>query len=277
MKKIINNSNFNLQKILKIYSILILIVSITLNVSFADNEVVDSLGFSIQGAIGVWNHDPGGLINYNGDNINISDDLALSNCNDFQIWFGIEHPVPFFPDIKLQYNPIRFSEDTNTQKTLKFGQTDYESIFNSEVDLDILDITLYKHIPALKLLTAKAVDITYGTTIRYLNGKAAINGIDLNNTNIRTLRNFDNPMILLYAGVNISPIDKFSLLSEVRGMAYSGNHWYDIMAEIKILPLNKYTFIGLGYRYQDMELDDVSDVTACQRIQGLFLETGFTF
>jgi len=233
-----------------------------------------ALPFRLEGAVGIWNHDPNGMINYNGDDVELNNDLALSDRNDINLWFRIEHPVPMIPDIKVQYTPIKVKDSTSTNRPFTFGGHSYENAIRSELEMDIIDVQLYNHLPLLQMASLKSLDITYGMTFRFLNANAFIK--DVQTVDARS-RSFSTPLAMLCAGFRIAPCDCFSLVGDFQGTSYSGNHWYDVTAGVQVAPLTKHIFLGIGYRYQDFKLDDIQDVTADQTMQGWFAELGFRF
>jgi outer membrane protein len=235
---------------------------------------VYALPFKIEGAIGVWNHDPNGMINYNGDDVELNTDLALSDRNDMNLWFRIEHPVPMLPDLKVQYTPIKVKDNNSTNRPFKFGGYSFDDAIRSEMEMDIIDVQFYNHLPFLQIASLKSLDITYGLNFRFLNGNAFIQ--EIQTINART-RSFSTPMAMLCAGFRIAPVSRFSLIGDFLATSYSGNHWYDMTAEIQIAPFMEQIFLGIGYRYQDFKIDDVQDVTADQTMQGWFAELGFRF
>jgi len=248
-------------------STLVLFLSVLYSTSFA-------LPFKIEGAIGVWNHDPNGMINYQGTDVKLNSDLSLGERNDINLWVRIEHPVPMMPDIKIQYTPIKVKDNGSPNRPFIFGGKTFDEAIHSEMDLDIIDVQLYNHLPFLQMASLKGLDVTYGLTFRFLNATAFIDEIKGFTTKSRS---FSTPMPLLTAGFNIAPVSSFAINGEFQGMSYSGNHWYDITAKLHLSPFSDFIFMGLGYRYQDFKLDDVQDVTSDQTMQGWFGEIGFRF
>jgi len=235
---------------------------------------VNASPFRIEGGIGVWNHDPDGIINYNGDDIELNKDLNLSDRNDLSVWLRLEHPVPMLPDVKIQYTPIKVEDDASPGRSFTFGNFDFDEALRSELEMDIIDLQLYNHLPFLNMASLKSLDITYGMNFRFLNGQAFIQ--EIQSINARS-RSFSTPLAMFCAGIRLAPVSSFSLHGEIKGTSYSGNRWCDINAEIQISPFTELIFLGIGYRYQDFKIEDVEDVTTDQTMQGWFAELGFRF
>jgi len=253
--------------IIKVISLLVIVFSTMTASAYA-------LPFKIEGAIGVWNHDPNGMINYQGDDVHLNSDLSLKDRTDMNLWLRVEHPVPMLPDIKIQYTPIKVDDNNTPNRPFIFGGKNFDEAIHSELEMDIIDVQLYNHLPFIQLASLKGLDVTYGMTFRFLNATAFIDEIQTLDSKSRS---FSTPMPLLTAGFNIAPMSSFSLNGEFMAMTYSGNHWYDVTAKLHLSPFSEFIFMGIGYRYQDFKLDDVQDVTADQTMQGFFGEIGFRF
>ncbi|MBF0451626.1 MAG: TIGR04219 family outer membrane beta-barrel protein [Candidatus Magnetomorum sp.] len=233
-----------------------------------------ALPFKIEGAIGVWNHDPNGMINYQGNDVQLNSDLSLKDRNDMNLWVRVEHPIPMLPDIKLQYTPIKVKDDNSPNRPFIFGGTTFDEALHSELEMSIIDVQLYNHLPFLQMASLKGLDVTYGMTFRFLNATAFISEVQSLN---EKSRGFSTPMPLLCAGFNFAPLSSFAINGEFQATTYSGNHWYDVTAKLQLAPFSEYIFLGLGYRYQDFKIDNIQDVTTDQTLQGFFAEMGFRF
>ncbi|ETR71528.1 MAG: hypothetical protein OMM_08062 [Candidatus Magnetoglobus multicellularis str. Araruama] len=253
------------KKHIQMITLMIFLVSIAMNSAHA-------LPFKIEGAVGVWNHDPNGMINYQGDNIELNTDLGLSDRNDMNLWIRIEHPVPMLPDIKIQYTPIKVKDNNTTNRPFTFGANPFDGALYSEMEMDIIDLQLYNHLPFLQMASLKSLDITYGLNFRFLNASAFIEEVQ---TIDARSRSFSTPLAMICGGFRVSPVNSFALAGDFQGTSYNGNHWYDVTAEIQLAPFSDHIFMGIGYRYQDFKLDEVQDVTADQTMQGWFCEVGF--
>jgi hypothetical protein len=80
---------------------------------------------------------------------------------------------------------------------------------------------------------------------------------------------------MIYLGAQLKPVKYLSLEAEARGIAYSSNHYYDLIGRLKVQPIGP-VFIAGGYRYEDVKIDQ-SDVKAKITFQGPFLELGIVF
>ena len=83
------------------------------------------------------------------------------------------------------------------------------------------------------------------------------------------------PVPMLYAGLQINPIDMLSVEAEFRGIAYQSSHYYDFIGRVKVKPYGP-LFIAGGYRSNDLKIDH-SDVEASLKFSGPFFEAGVFF
>ena len=78
-----------------------------------------------------------------------------------------------------------------------------------------------------------------------------------------------------FLAVQIMPTDELSLEAELRGIAYSDNHYYDFIGRFKY-GLPGPVFLAAGWRFQDFEIDE-EDIRATLEFSGPFAEVGFGF
>jgi outer membrane protein len=94
-------------------------------------------------------------------------------------------------------------------------------------------------------------------------------------TGISESKSLTFPVPMLYLGAQLKPIKYLSLEAEARVIAYSSNHYYDLIGRLKVQPIGP-VFLAGGYRYEEVKIDQ-SDVKSKIKIGGPFLELGFVF
>ena len=80
---------------------------------------------------------------------------------------------------------------------------------------------------------------------------------------------------MVYLGAQLKPLKYLSFEAEARGIAYSSNHYYDLIGRLKVSPFGP-LFVAAGYRYEKVKVDQ-SDVKVNIALQGPFLELGLVF
>jgi outer membrane protein len=170
--------------------------------------------------------------------------------------------------------PSKF--DGRGEKNVSFnfgGKTFNASVpFNSEVQLDHYDIALYYGIPGLKTLTLGILNVELGLNARIIDFSAKV---DQPSTGLSASKSATIPVPMIYAGVQVSPIDLINIEGEFRGISYSSNHYYDIIGRLKIKPFGP-VFIAGGYRYEDIKID-YQDILSKVKLKGPFIEAGIEF
>ncbi|MBI5195784.1 MAG: hypothetical protein HZA10_05645, partial [Nitrospirae bacterium] len=121
-----------------------------------------------------------------------------------------------------------------------------------------------------KTVTLGKLNVDAGLNIRIIDLSAEVTQGGLKES---TSVMFPVPMVYLGAQADISK--KLALEAEVRGIAYGSNHYYDLIGRVKYRFLGL-AFIGAGYRYEDLKIDQ-KDVVANLNFGGPFAEAGVEF
>ena len=162
----------------------------------------------------------------------------------YQLGAYLEHPLPFVPNLRLDYtSDVTFNGAS------------------SQVSLSQIDITPYYEI------LDNVVDIDIGITAKTLSGKTK--GVSEQSFNVVI------PMGYLGAAVMV-PGTGFSVAGSVKYINFSGDSFTD--ARIKaVLDIAAGLQAQAGYRYESLKLDNLSDITADATFKGPFVGVGFTF
>ncbi len=230
-----------------------------------------SFAIGVEGSIGVWNQDPGGYISYKGDRIDVDGDLRYGKKTRPMSKLKIDMPS-ILPNIYLMATPSRFEAIGRKDVEFTFGGEQFQGgvDFYSKTRLDHYDIALYYGIPGLKKLTNGVLSAELGLNVRVMDLYAKVEQNDKSESKSVTV-----PIPMLYTGLQIRPVNLLSIEGELRGVAYSSNHYYDLIGRLKVKPV-KYVFLAGGYRYQELKID-VSDVKSKVKLKGPFVEAGFEF
>jgi outer membrane protein len=235
----------------------------------------------IELAVGVWNQTPKGNISYKPitglDNLSIKDNLKYSDENRVFGRVKIDTPL-LFPNIYLMATPMEFSEAGSKNTQFQFGNTTFDANvpFTSELRLDHYDLGLYYGVPALKTATAGILNVDLGIDARVIDFKARITGQDTTTGLIITeSKAVVIPLPMLYLGFQVKPVKWLSAEGEARGLAYGGDHYYDLIGRVKIKPFGP-VFAAAGYRYEKVKIDR-DDVKADASFGGPFGEVGIEF
>ena len=83
------------------------------------------------------------------------------------------------------------------------------------------------------------------------------------------------PLPMIYAAMQIVPVEWLSLEFEGRGVAYSSNHYVSLIGRLKVKPFGPF-FVAGGYRYDNVKID-YQDIDIDTEFEGPFAEVGFDF
>ena len=229
------------------------------------------------GGVGVWNQNPSGWVDYKSEShVDVKDDLHLSDKTKFSGWFSIEG-IPLLPNIRVQYTPMKFSGKGEVKEEFSFGNitvTKSDTV-ESELEANQTDVTLYYGVPFLGLVTAGKLNLNAGINVKVIDAYVRVKTSTQEESKSATI-----PVPMLHLSGKLRPVSSISFEFLENWIGYSGSQFYETTAEIKFYPLSNPVadlFVGVGYRYQRLKIDDISDISSDLRIKGFFAEAGFLF
>jgi len=211
-------------------------------------------GVDFKAGIGYQMLSPSGYVNYDGDDIDIENDLNWDNSNSI---FGyLEVGLPVLPSIRAEYLPTKFEGTGNIDKTIKFGDITLGKVKDrvySKYDVNQIDIVAYYGLP-IPFIKPKL-----GLAVKILDGNIYVKSLT---TQKEENVDFTLPIPLVYIGADINiPAIPISLSVDGKGLAYDGNLLLDAKGTLKYefvgIPFIGNMYVGAGYRYQRFKLKDV--------------------
>lgn len=225
----------------------------------------------IEAAVGAWSQDPKGDFSYQGQSLSLEDELRYDDKT--RVTGRVKIDLPVLPGIYLMATPMKFEADGSKSGAFTFGSKTYlaGTQFHSKLELNHYDLALYYGIPLLKTVTMDVLNIELGIDGRLIDMEAEISqtGVGTESKSVT----YVVPMV--YAGVQIKPVDWLALEGEARGISYSGNQFYDLIGRGKLIFLD-HLFLAGGYRYEKLKID-TSDVKGNMEFAGPFGEVGVQF
>ena len=234
----------------------LLLTSSLLQADFVGGEV----------SLGYLSTDPSGTFAYKGNSADIEKDFGWGNESSFILKGYLEHPLPVLPNVRLVYNQLSHS-GKGTVSGLKFGDKVYSGAIATDLDLDIVDATLYYE------LLDNWVSIDLGLNAKYINGTASVENDFIGKSDA----DLDVIIPTLYAKARFDvPTTDVSFQAEGDIISYSGNTLYDLYLSAR------YTFVmGLGIeagvKMLKLKLDDVDDITADVDFKGVYASVLWDF
>lgn len=251
---------------IKIFTIALFLIA-----AFIMPQTAFALG--IEAAIGGWSQDPSGDISYKGQSLDVGNDLKYGSKTKAMGRVKIDMPL-LIPNIYLMYTPMKFDGDGSKNVNFTFGNRTFSGNvpFSSSVKLDHYDLGLYYGIPFVNTATAKKLNVDAGLNIRVIDFNAEVKQPA---TGITESKGLTIPLPMVYVAAQFKPIKYFAAEAEARGIAYSSNHYYDLIGRLKVKPIDN-VFVAGGYRYENIKIDQ-SSVKANLKFSGPFFEAGIEF
>ena len=225
--------------------------------------------FGVYGGVGTWRQELQGEIATGPIDINVQDDLALDDELNNVLYLAIEHPLPFVPNVRLNYTDLSLSGDSVLTRPIEFSNTVFNLSETVTTDIDVTqtDLVLYYE------LLDNVVSLDVGVSARWIDGEFAIMSFGQ-----AAEAQFDVVIPTAYAKVRADlPFSGFWIGAELQASGYKGNQLLDANAQIGWeSPLR----LGaeLGWRVFDFEVDDLGDIAqAGIDISGPYFAFNFHF
>jgi len=219
-------------------------------------SMADIIGGEV--SVGYYNHAPSGIAQYNGDTIDVENDLKWKSQGDIFLKAAIEHPIPILPNIKVGYTNFGHSGSGTITNSFQFGGQTFsaDSDIYSSFDIKMYDLTLYYEI------LDNWVNLDLGLNVKYMDGTILVKGDNLiTGQLLNETSTFQVPIPMIYAKAQFDvPATDLSFLAEGNYVSYDGNTLYD--AEVGA----RYTFmLGLGieagYKTMKLKINDIDDLS----------------
>ena len=239
------------------------------------------LGFSTGG--GVWKSEASGSMRYE-DNPTVDvDDLDYDKENRGYIWAELRHPVPYLPNLRIEYVDLKFSGSSN--ESFVWGDTTFKGDAYSETNLSQLDMIVFYNI-----FSQPWVDFDLGVDVKYLDFEfyAEGEGRDLENPlEVVTHTEHEEETLFvpfIYSKVRLNiPTTNFGIEGDVKYVKYKSTSILDTSIKADYLFDFKAAKFGIevGYRFEsvDIDRDDFNsiDFDVDVEIKGLFAGLVFKY
>ncbi|MEC4684931.1 MAG: TIGR04219 family outer membrane beta-barrel protein [Nitrospirota bacterium] len=230
----------------------------------------------LEAAVGYWNQAPSGDLQYSSNDL-VENNLDLKENLKYDSkarpYLRVKADLPLFlPNIYFMATPMKYEGQGSKDLSFTFGNKTFDPTvpFNSVLKADHYDIAVYYSLPFLNTATAGSLNVELGLNLRIIDFEAKISQGDQSESASYTL-----PIPMIYAAVQLKPVDLFSIEAEIRGITYGSNSYYDLIARMKVKPVGP-VFIAGGYRYEKIKIDH-NDVRASMEFKGPFIEAGVSF
>lgn len=224
---------------------------------FTHNSYSDFVGLNIGSSF--WKPDVSGTFNSSNssDNINLANDLNLSDHSGQALTLSFEHPIPSLPNIKIQNYSLSTSSSANLSSSVSFNNQTFSGSVSSTLDLSHNDIVFYYE------LLDNWVNLDLGLNLKVFEGEISLqdSSIDINETIplMYLSARFDLPFSGFYVGANIQNIsleNSSSVEDSTLLIGYESSNGIGIEG---------------GYKTFSLDLDDSNRLNTTLEYDGLYL------
>jgi len=252
------------------------------------------LPFKVSVFAGGVEQDPSGVVSYKAqgsqDYLDLKNDANFSQKTQPIVGVKITNTIPFVPDLKLDYMPMKYSGYGTLNREINFGGTTYQANanFNLNAKMNRFDILAYYHVPFITAATNHIVKVKAGLNLRVIDfnesftgNNATINGQPVGGYYTES-KSLTVPVPMAHLGFSISPIKQASLVGDVNYISYGGNNYYDYNIGARFSPKGLFhnliatPFLQVGYRYEKLKIDQ-SSVYADVKVDGPYAMVGLEF
>ncbi|MCK7544158.1 TIGR04219 family outer membrane beta-barrel protein [Marinobacter bryozoorum] len=222
----------------------------------------DVLG--VGASIGYWDSDLSGKAAKGGDQVNVENELDLSNNTEANLSAYLEHPIPLLPNVRLSY--VKIDQTGRGELSTGFDDIPAGVGVDSSLDWRQTDLTLYYEV------LDNWVNLDLGVTARDLDAELQVSDT-AGLTNSKTEVDAVVPMGFAAARFDL-PLTGVSVGANGNFISYSGDSVYDYDV------YGQYAFAGVqlraGYREMAVDYEDGDDRLDID-IGGPFASVGFSF
>lgn len=204
-----------------------------------------------------------GHFNYDGD-MKTTTDFGSQKKGTYQIGAYFEHPVPFVPNVRIDYTPMKF-DGTSSIVSAK-GVTGFAAgTAKNDIKLNALDVTPYYEI------LDNVVSLDLGLTIRSISASIDTTQSGLKHSDSAT---FALPMAYIAAEAKL-PFTGLKANADLKYLGFGNSNYMDAKAKLTY-DVIKGLGVEAGYRYQKLKLDKF-DVDADVTFKGPFVGLNYNF
>ncbi|MCP4747866.1 MAG: TIGR04219 family outer membrane beta-barrel protein [Desulfobacteraceae bacterium] len=236
----------------------------------------------IEFAIGGWQQNPSGQMNYKtadeSNGIDFDDDIDFGDETRVTGRIKVDMPL-MVPNIYFLAAPMEFEGTGRKDVEFAFGDTVFsaDADLKSKITLNQYDFCLYYGIPALETATAGLLNIDLGLNARYLDLAVELEGESAQPSGAIVIEEKSIKVVIpmIYAAIQVRPIEVFSIEAELRGISIGGNSLFSFIGRLRGNIFGP-SFIAGGYRYDVVDVDE-NDIKVDANSSGPFLEVGIEF
>jgi len=249
-----------------------IVISASLAVLLVSGASAEMLG--LEAGVSYWMPKASGFAEYQGDEINLEDDLGYGDDETATVvWGSFVHFIPLVPNIKVQRTIFKMDATENLSRSIKFGGKTYNISAKTYSEIDLTQTDFIAYYQFLNLISLGTLSLDLGINVKYLQGNMSIK-----NTNVDEETDIDIPIPMLYAKGKFNlPFTGLSLQGELSYLGGIGDHK---IYDGKVSAVYE-TSIGfgaeVGYREEKLKIDDLDDFSSDITIKGPYASLFYHF
>ena len=193
--------------------------------------------------------------------------------NDENIPFGEAYLRLGSTTLRVGYMQLTFDGDKELTQTVVFNGTTFSATENviSSLDMKMLDADLQFDFLRPDIGVA-GFNLGLLLKVKYVDGEVELRSVSQG----AVVKDFNAPIPMLGAAAGVGFLkDMVRIDARAAGIAYSGNHLYDVDAYASFAPL-PFVRIQGGYRYIDLKIDE-DDTLASFKLSGPYVGAQLSF
>ncbi len=232
-------------------------------VFFASSATADTIAGVYIGAQG-WNTSTSGGFADSSSTANFNFDDETNGA----AYIAVEHPVPFLPNLKVNYTGLDTSGVTNLETSFTFDGNLYtaESDVMTNADITSTDIILY-----YELFDNDLISFDLGLNGKYIDGTLIVED---QASNTRGVEEFSGVVPMVYSRVQVGlPFTGLAAYAEGSYLSFDDHTLSDYQIALTysfIESLAVDMTLQLGYRNVQVDIEDLDDVYADMEYDGAF-------
>ena len=189
----------------------------------------------------------------------LQDDLGLAPHAALAVGVQLEHRNRYWPDVRLDYLPLEFFGTHRLSRDLRVGQMSFQAGQQVQTRFQAIafDLTLLYRPMRLGDLAKPWLEVSLGLTARTTQAALDVRGVGI--WRVGSER-YDVPIVpMAFIGIDVKPYTLFGLSAEARGITDGESQWWDLSAELRTSPRGRKAWLGLGARYQLLDVARAND------------------
>lgn len=196
-------------------------------------------------------------------------DFNFKDKTQTSYYLALEHPLPLLPNMRLQHNKLTSAgiTDISAGFTLAGETFAADTEVRNQVDLTNTDYVLY-----YELFDNSLLSLDLGINAKYIQGEVQVAETAADGMSaVQSVSQFV-PMLYTSAAIGL-PLTGLKLFARGSIVSYDGSQLYDAQAGVAYAFMDNLALdltLKAGYRAVNMRLDDIDDLYADLKFNGVF-------